>query len=49
MQDEYADVFAHHEEEEVTDTNPAGYIVVHDPEYADVFAHHVVHDLYIVN
>ena len=35
-EDEYADVFAHHEEEEETDTNPAGYSVVHDPENPDI-------------
>jgi hypothetical protein len=29
-------VFAHHEEEEVADTHPAGYSVVHDPENPDI-------------
>jgi hypothetical protein len=35
-EDEYADVFAHHEEEEVADIDPAGYSVVHDPENPDI-------------
>jgi hypothetical protein len=30
------DVFAHHEEEEVADIDPAGYSVVHDPENPDI-------------
>jgi hypothetical protein len=35
-EDEYADVFALHEEEEVADIDPAGYSVVHDPENLDI-------------
>jgi hypothetical protein len=35
-EDEYADVFAHHEEEEVADIDPAGYSVVHNPENPDI-------------
>jgi hypothetical protein len=30
------DVFAHHEVEEVTDIDPAGYAIVHDPENPDI-------------
>ncbi|KAM0931361.1 hypothetical protein ACQ4PT_000399 [Festuca glaucescens] len=36
VQVEEDDVFAHHEEEEVADTHPAGYSVVHDPENPDI-------------
>jgi hypothetical protein len=35
-EDEYADVFALHEEEEGADIDPAGYSVVHDPENPDI-------------
>jgi hypothetical protein len=33
---EEEDVCAHHEEEEITDIDPAGYAVVHDPENPDI-------------
>ena len=36
VQVEEDDLFAHHEEEEVADTHPAGYSVVHDPENPDI-------------
>jgi hypothetical protein len=35
-EDDYADVFVHHEEEEVNATDPAGFSVVHDPENPDI-------------
>jgi hypothetical protein len=35
-EDDDGDVFAEHEEEEVTDIDPTGYSVVHDPENPDI-------------
>ncbi|KAK1647991.1 hypothetical protein QYE76_065796 [Lolium multiflorum] len=36
VEEDDGDVFAHHEEEEVADIDPAGYSVVHDPENPDI-------------